>query len=461
MKRFLPWQVVHLSVQAPLPDLGAAPGVGGLLVVWWSDRVPLGQLMLPSALLPIGSAQLTATASRVIAPAVGHRILKSVFEPPPTVPVHEQPRRPTPDLAGLVALNNPLEAIRRLATPNGSSRTSTSVIVCTKNRPEHLTNCLLSLRALSPSPDEIIVVDNDPSSALTRAVTKRFPEVRYVPETRPGLSVARNAGLRNCRGAIVAFTDDDVRVHEGWIAAIQEAFHDPEIAAVTGLVLPAELKTRAQYVFQTDALGWSWDYRTVDFDRAFFEGTKRRGAPVWRLGAGANMAFRREVFAQVGHFDERLGAGASGCSEDSELWYRLLAEGHRCRYTPSAVVFHHHRADWRDLKDQLHSYMKGHVAALFFQFERYRQWGNLYRAFLAIPRYLATIGLRSAKREIGRLLYDSGAAGLSQPLLPQVLGAAAGYVYYVRHRRRRAVVPGAATGAHLHAHNDDRCSSLR
>ena len=84
----------------------------------------------------------------------------------------------------------------------------------------------------------------------------------------------------------------------------------------------------------------------VDFDRTFFEATKDVGVPAWRLGAGANMAFRRDAFDRVGLFDERLGAGASGCSEDSELWYRLLAEGHRCRYWPSAVVLHHHRADW-------------------------------------------------------------------------------------------------------------------
>jgi GT2 family glycosyltransferase len=452
MNRFLPWQVVHLSLQAPVPELCAAPGVGGILVVFWSDRVPLGQLMLPSALLPISSAQLIATASRVISPAVGHRILGLGFEPTPGVPFDEQPPLPTADLAPLVELSDPLGTIRGLAMPITGSSTSTSVIVCTKNRPEQLTKCLLSFRALSPLPAEIIVVDNDPSSGLTRAVTERFPEVQYVPETKPGLSAARNAGVRSCHGAIVAFTDDDVTVHERWIAALEEAFDDPKIAAVTGLVLPAELKTRAQYAFQTGAIGWNCDYRTLDFDRAFFEGAKRRGVPVWLLGAGANMAFRREVFGQVGHFDERLGAGASGCSEDSELWYRLLAEGHRCRYTPSAVVFHHHRADWRDLKNQLYSYMRGHVAALFFQFERYGHWGNLYRAFLAIPRYLARSSWRSMRRQIGRLFHDSGTATPSQPFLPIVRGAAAGYLYYVRHRGGRKVVPGAATGAHLPAH---------
>src|SRR4029453_17415253 len=102
--------------------------------------------------------------------------------------------------------------------------------------------------------------------------------------------------------------------------------------ALTGLILPSALDTPAQQAFQGDVVGWGWGYRSIDFDSAFFEATKHLGVPVWRVGAGANMAFRREAFDRVGLFDERLGAGASGCSEDSEVWYRLLAEGHRCRY---------------------------------------------------------------------------------------------------------------------------------
>ena len=58
---------------------------------------------------------------------------------------------------------------------------------------------------------------------------------------------------------------------------------------------------------------------------------------MWKVGAGANMAFRRNVFDLVGLFDERLGAGAAGCSEDSEIWYRILANQLQIRYEPRAV----------------------------------------------------------------------------------------------------------------------------
>src|SRR5262249_51194394 len=159
-----------------------------------------------------------------------------------------------------------------------------------------LARCLESLSRLSPAPDEVLVIDNAPSSHASREVVARFPRVRYVAEPKAGLSAARNRGVVESGGDVIAFTDDDVVAHEQWIQATRRAFVDgKDVMAVTGLVLPAELVTRAQYVFQSDALGWGWGYRTLDFDRTFFDRMKSLGVPAWRLGAGANMAFRRDV----------------------------------------------------------------------------------------------------------------------------------------------------------------------
>ena len=437
MKPFLPWKILHLSMQDPYPDLVAETGVGGLFVVFWFHGIPLGQMLIPAPLLPIPSAQVSAAVPSIIAPAIGNRLLRTGFEPAGLAPPREAAGSEPLALKDLLALDRPLEHFARLAAMESThAAPSISLVVCTRNRPELLETCLSSLRGLAPGPQEIIVVDNDPDSGLTRPVVDRFPEVSYLQEPRPGLSAARNAGVRNSRGAIVAFTDDDVIVHPGWIGAIGAAVRDPEVLAVTGLVLPAELATRAQYIFQVGEPVFGWQYRPVMFDRAFFDSTKHLGARVWRLGAGANMAFRRAAFERVGLFDERLGAGAAGCSEDSEMWYRLLAEGHRCAYAPTAVVFHHHRAQWEELRRQTYSYMRGHVAALLFQFDRYGHWGNIYRAFMALPWYLMKVACSSAKRQAGRLLfYGSGEEWLLQPLAPQILGVIAGYGYYARHRR--------------------------
>jgi len=145
------------------------------------------------------------------------------------------------------------------------------------------------------------------------------------------------------------------------------------------------------------------------------------------------MAFRREAFEHVRFFDERLGAGASGCSEDSEFWYRLLAEGHRCRYEPSAVVFHTHRSDWQALSDQTYHYMRGHVVALLLQFDRYKHWGNVYRAFLALPFEYLRRALWALKNTV--LTEAPGWDSLSLPLAPRIGGVLAGYCYYLRCRR--------------------------
>jgi len=88
------------------------------------------------------------------------------------------------------------------------------------------------------------------------------------------------------------------------------------------------------------------------------------GVPVWEIGAGANMAFRKSIFDLVGYFDERLDVGASGCSGDSEFWYRILAEGWNCFYQPKAYVYHQHREEAKDLNHQLFSYMRGQVSSL-------------------------------------------------------------------------------------------------
>ncbi len=125
---------------------------------------------------------------------------------------------------------------------------------------------------------------------------------------------------------------------------------------------------------------------------------KERGVPVWRIGAGANMAFRREVFRRVGLFDTRLGAGASGCSEDSEMWYRILAARMAIGYEPRAVVWHRHRIDSTAFRKQMVQYMRGHVVALLVQFEKYRHVGNIRRLCTQLPYHYLHRVKRSARR---------------------------------------------------------------
>jgi glycosyltransferase involved in cell wall biosynthesis len=149
-------------------------------------------------------------------------------------------------------------------------------------------------------------------------VVREFKCVTYCSEPTAGLSRARNTGLRRATCEIVAWTDDDAIVHPSWIHAILEVFSDSTISGMTGLVIPVELETTSQIRFERDFGEFNRGYRQLNYDFQFFSEMQERGVPVWKIGAGANMAFRRNVFDLVGLFDERLGAGAAGCSEDSE-----------------------------------------------------------------------------------------------------------------------------------------------
>jgi GT2 family glycosyltransferase len=248
--------------------------------------------------------------------------------------------------------------------------------------------------------------------------------VTYIREDRPGLDIARNAGALRASGDIVAYTDDDVLLHPRWLEQLVCAFDAPQIGAVTGLVLPAELATEAQRHFETY---WSFGqgYREQDFDGSHFKSHRRRVFPAWDIGAGASMAFRREVFQRVGFFDERLDVGQAGCSGDSEYWYRLLASGYTCRYTPASVAFHFHRKTMDGLASQIYHYMRGHAAALLVQYERTGIAANLFQAYLYMPRWYLDRFVRKL----------SGRHGIRDRFLKEeITGYLAGLRFYHRQR---------------------------
>jgi len=248
----------------------------------------------------------------------------------------------------------------------------------------------------------------------------------YLFEPRPGLDMARNKGICNANGEIIAFIDDDATAHPNWIKRIQQSFKDPRVMAVTGLVLPAKLDSEAQFLFETH-WGFGRGYMNRVFDKLFFEGARSRGVSVWQVGAGTNMAFRRKVFDRVGLFDERLDVGAAGCSGDSELWYRILAQGWECRYEPTAVVYHYHRRTLEAFHHQVYHYMRGHVAALLIQFEKHRHWGNLLRIFVSLPWYYAKL--------IGAGVL-SNFSDRHSTLRAEIGGCLSGIMYYLKKARR-------------------------
>jgi GT2 family glycosyltransferase/SAM-dependent methyltransferase len=415
-----PRRIVHLDLAEGLPrnglGLGNAPV---LLIVWWRDLL-LGYEQVHG----LGNANdLAARVAHLIGPSVGRRLLGAGYPSPrPGL----QPARP-PNVEAVLALAEPLRKLDDHVLHDSDALPSVSLAICTRDRPEALERCLLSIAQADETPDEVFVVDNAPHLATTREVVMRFPTFHYLPQPRPGLSAARNAAVREATGDLLAFVDDDVVVHPRWLSPLRRTFADADVMAATGLVLPAELETEAQVAFETSG-GLALGFERARYDGDFMRATIAYGMPVWKIGAGANMAIRRAAFDLVGDFDERLGPGAAGVADDSEFWYRLVAEGWACRYEPDSVVFHYHRRDTAALATQMHAYIRGHVAALFVQFARYRHGGNLRRALLALPNFFAKRTLRTVTRRAAERagLVDRRAVDLYRP---EVTGYLRGLAY--------------------------------
>jgi glycosyltransferase involved in cell wall biosynthesis len=217
-----------------------------------------------------------------------------------------------------------------------------TVILCTYNRCQSLASALDSLAA-SILPEtiewEVLVVDNN-SSDQTAAVVKDFASrhpgrFRYRFEPQQGKSYALNAGIREARGDILAFVDDDVTVEPIWLQDLTSVLRDSQWAGSGGRILPAPGFVPPQWLAldgPCNLLGALCAYCNPG------DAPGELKEPPY----GANMAFRKEMFARYGGFRTDLGPspGSELRNEDTEFGRRLMAGGERLRYVPSAVVYH-------------------------------------------------------------------------------------------------------------------------
>jgi GT2 family glycosyltransferase len=347
------------------------------------------------------------------------------------------------------------------ARPHVPAAPAVTVIVPTAGRAAFVADCLGSLRDLRYPRYEVLVVDNRPADPSTRQlveeVARTDARIRYLAEPRPGSSVARNAGIANTRADLVAFTDDDVAVEPDWLDWLVEPFiQDPDVDAVTGLVLPAELETRAQLWFeQYGGFGKGFERRVYDLDRN--RADDRLLFPYWGglFGSGNSMVFRRRALAAVGGFDPALGVGSPArAGADIEAFTHVILRGGRLVYQPRSICWHRHRRDEAGLRRQLFSYGVGFTAIL-------TKWTLRDRRVLvamgrelmrAVPRRLAPARLRLRQRpDLPRRLSRLEMRGyLVGPLL--YLRS----LLWSRRRRLAAALPGEASGGAI----DDKMPTI-
>jgi glycosyltransferase involved in cell wall biosynthesis len=219
-----------------------------------------------------------------------------------------------------------------------------TVIVCTFNRSESLAKSLQSVAASTVPGSvewEVLVVDNNSTDRTREAVedlSRQYPgRFRYLFEPKSGLSHARNAGIREAQGDILAFTDDDVTVDATWLQNLTACLHGTDWAGAGGRTLLPEPFSPPSWLGLQESLEMGGPLAAL-FDIGL-EPCELKRPPY-----GANMAFRKNMFEKYGAFRTDLGASPGPdvprCNEDTEFGRRLIAGGERLRYEPSAIVYH-------------------------------------------------------------------------------------------------------------------------
>jgi glycosyltransferase involved in cell wall biosynthesis len=271
-----------------------------------------------------------------------------------------------------------------------------SVILCTYNRCQCLAKAIGSV-ASTVLPDtvdwEVLVVDNN-SKDRTREVIDEFQSrhpgrFRYLFEARQGKSHALNSGIREARGELLAFMDDDVTVEQTWLRTLTTPFECDEWAGVGGRILPARDFTPPEW------LSLEGPYSLAGM-LALFDLGDRQGE-MHQAPLGTNMAFRRSVFGQYGGFRTDMGPcpGSEMRNEDTEFAHRLLTAGAHLVYEPAAIVYH--AIPEKRLK-------KPYFLAFWFDHGRasVREWKKRPPVFV-IPRRYFTL-LKIAAKLPGRAL---------------------------------------------------------
>jgi GT2 family glycosyltransferase len=326
----------------------------------------------------------------------------------------------TPDdlMAGSLAdIAGRAERLQVMTTPR------LSVVVPTRNRPEHLARCLASLAVDLGPDDEVLVVDSDSDDAAAVARVARAAGVALLRCDVRGASRARNAGWRVATASWVAFVDDDMEVGAGWAAALMASAAAPGVGFVAGrTVAPAGATGEAASVT------WGRPQELVDRDT--------RGV----VAASNNLLVLRAALERTGGFDERLGPGTwLEAGEDLELLDRVLGAGFTGRYAHEAVACHE---QWRSPAERRRlqwAYGKGmgaRVASLF--------WCDRGRALRQAPELLRLGGLLTVVRRARPVTasaelvaVDSGWAGPVLWRLGAFVGLLVGLVRLRPSQRRR------------------------
>lgn len=221
-----------------------------------------------------------------------------------------------------------------------------SIVVPVKNGATEIKELLDSLMSVDydKSKLEIIVVDGC-SADGTREIVSKYP-VKLVTEEKLGVNAARNAGIKNSTGEVIAFTDHDCVIPRDWVKKIVENLKDPQTGCVGGKILRYNNDFLAQYA----------DESIIPVMRIF-----KKKAVIGKISSpiyypvGCNFAVKREAVEKTGFFDERFEYGF----DELEFAERVCEKGYKIILTPEIMVKHKHRSTLSKLLKQTFRYGQG------------------------------------------------------------------------------------------------------
>jgi GT2 family glycosyltransferase len=215
-----------------------------------------------------------------------------------------------------------------------------SVIVCTCNRYELLDNTIDSIYKNTIKPFECIIVDQSDDKKrigkIFNKLSKKYP-IKIIFDKGKGLSRSRNIGGKAALGDILAYTDDDAYVDANWINGILESFSTQKFnTGVTGgIIRPVYGEVNRDWKIPK-----KWEYMLPSYDRGNYFGEYKNG----ELPPGVSFAVKKELFDQIGEFNEKLGV-ISGkklqiFGEDSDFCLKAKKLGYHIIYNSNIIVFH-------------------------------------------------------------------------------------------------------------------------
>jgi len=215
-----------------------------------------------------------------------------------------------------------------------------SAVICSYNRARFIIKAVESIFAqdMDRALYEVIVVDNnstDNTVALLEQYKNDHPayNFRCVVEKQQGVAYTRNRCAQEARGEIVAYLDDDSQAQPGWLSSIASFFDaHPETYSIGGKIEP---------YFLAEKPDWYSKY-FFGLVGSFDQGPAVKQLTGERYPCGANMAFRKKVFDEIGLFNTALGRSGTGllANEEKDIYKRILAAHHKVFYLPGMQVIH-------------------------------------------------------------------------------------------------------------------------